>query len=113
MTTTVSDSKKVRVPARAWIYIEGTQAWADRNFPEGQDAEDRATTALWQKVHDAPTRKDGSAWLEMTQDEREIFLDYATAWVEGAADNAGPEDMDALADLRSLRSLISHLRGEA
>lgn len=101
---------KVRVPRRAWIYIEGTQAWADRNKPTIAP-EDAATAALWQRVANAPERKDGSCLVEMTDAEREVFLDYATAWVLGAADNAGPDDMDALADLRSLRSLINHLSG--
>jgi hypothetical protein len=99
---------KVRVPRRAWIYIEGTQAWADRN-KSTISPEDAATAALWQRVHDAPERKDGSSMIEMTDEERAIFLDYATAWILGARDNAGPDDMDALADLRSLQSLINHL----
>lgn len=107
MTTT---HPKVRVPRRAWIYIEGTQAWADRNKPTISE-EDATTAALWQRVHDAPVRRDGSSVLDMSDEERAIFLDYATAWVLGAADNAGPDDMDALADLRSLRSLIAHLEG--
>ena len=45
----------------------------------------------------------------MTRDERLLFLDYATAWILGPVDNAGPDDMDALVDLRSLGSLIRHL----
>lgn len=101
MTTTTS--KKVRVPRRAWIYIEGTQAWQNP-----QDDWDLAAKAVFQKVHDAPTRKDGSCTVELDAREREIFEDYATAWVLGPADNAGG-DMDALADLRSLRALINHL----
>lgn len=109
MTASVTD-KKVRVPARTLAFIEGTQAWADRNRPEVQDAEDRETAALWVKVADTARRKDGSRMVPLTQAEREIFLDYATGWILGPADNAGPEDMDALADLRSLRSLIDHLR---
>jgi hypothetical protein len=45
----------------------------------------------------------------MTDEERAVLLDYATAWEPGAADNAGPYDMDALADLRAIRSLIRSL----
>lgn len=105
---------KVRVPHRAMIYIEGTQAWADRNRPEvlAEDPDDVATAALWLKIDGTKPRKDGSRMVEMSAEDRETFLDYATAWVIGAADNAGPEDMDALADLRSLRSLINHLSAE-
>lgn len=109
MATTTGDTVKVRVPARAWIYIEGTQAWADRNRPEALAYDGAEAAALWLRVADTPGRKDGSRVLAMTKAEREVFLDYATAWVIGAADNAGPEDMDALADLRSLRSLIRYL----
>lgn len=103
---------KVRVPARAWIYIEGTQAWADSDRPDRLDIEDVGTAVLWQKILDTPRRKDGSRMVPMDADEREIFLDYATAWVIGCGENAGPEDMDALADYRSLTSLINHLRRE-
>lgn len=107
--TSTATTARIRVPRRAWVYIEGTQAWADRKFPERQDAEDRATAALWQRIADAPERQDGSVTVEMSPEERETFLDYATAWVCGAQDNAGPDDMDALSDLNSLRALIRRL----
>lgn len=101
---------KVRIPARAWAYIEGTQAWADRDRPEELAKDGAEAAAIWRKVHDAPTRKDGSCTVELSKEEREVFLDYATAWVLGPEDNAGPDDMDALHDLRSLRSLIGNLQ---
>lgn len=105
-------TRKVRVPARAWVYIEGTQAWADRHKLGRDDfdgTEDASTAKLWLKVADTKPLSDGSRMVPMTRDERLIFLDYATSWILGPQDNAGPDDMDALHDLRSLYSLIRHL----
>jgi hypothetical protein len=105
VTASVDGGRKVRISRRVWTFIEGTQAWADRNHPERQDAEGQATTALFQRIAAAPERTDGSCTVTMTDDERAVLDDYVTAWVLGAADNAGPGDTDALADLNVLRAL--------
>lgn len=95
---------KVRIPYRARIFIEGTQA-----YQNPLNDEDRVDGELFHRILSAPRRKDGSAMVELTGEERAIVLDYATAWVLGPEDNASFGDMDNLADLRSLRSLIKHL----
>lgn len=100
--------QRVRVPGRVMAtYLDGTQAWYDGD--KSTDEWDQTAHALFHRVMDAPTRKDGSAWVEMTPREREVFLNYAEAWVCGARDNAGPDDMDALSDLRAITSLIGWL----
>lgn len=108
-TATTREARKVRVSARSWFYATGTQAWADRDRPERQDAEDRATSALLLRIAAAPARKDGSRTVELSAEDRDVLLDYASAWVLGAVDNAGPDDPDATADLNALRALIRHL----
>jgi hypothetical protein len=92
---------RVRVPARvSATYLDGSQAW----YSPEEEAHD-----LFHRIADTPARKDGSRLVEMTDDERELMLNYAEAWEAGCRDNAGPDDMDALSDLRAMQSLIGYL----
>jgi hypothetical protein len=96
---------KVRIPHRARILIEGTQA-----YQHPLNDEDKADGELFHRIMGAPRRKDGSAMVEMSDEDRGILIDYASAWVIGASDNAGPDDPDATADLNALRSLLRWLQ---
>lgn len=108
MTTSASDTVLIRVgrPILA-TYLDGTQAWYDGDRSAGEF--DRIAHALFHRIADAPTRKDGSAAVRMTAAEREVMLSYAEAWEPGARDTVDPYDASTMADLNSIRSLIRQL----
>ena len=97
---------RARLTRRVWGFLEGTQAWADTRSgrPSHENPDD---LSLMRKVRDAPTRKDGSAIVDLTPGEVEALLSYAEAMERAAADNAW--EPDGLADLNAARGMLRRI----
>lgn len=94
---------KIRIPRRVLEHLSGSNAAQDKTDPDH---------AFMSRVLATPTRKDGSALVELTDAER---ADLADTWVEAMATGAeqnmhdGPE---SLADLNAARAALRQLTAE-
>lgn len=91
---------RVRLSYRVLEHLSGSQAATDRTQPDYE---------LFHKVLHAPTRKDGSAYLELTDEERAELLIYVEVFEIGASQNIYPGEADTLADLNAARAAVRAL----
>jgi hypothetical protein len=91
---------RVRFTRRVLEHLSGSQAATDSTQPD---------YALFRKVLDAPTRKDGSATLELSDEERAELLIYVEVFEIGASQNIYPGETDGLADLNAARAAVRAL----
>jgi hypothetical protein len=97
---------KVRVTRRVGEHLEGTQAWYDVSYdrPSREDAE---TLGLMRKYREAPTRKDGSRTVDLTDAELTVLWEYAESLAVVGSDNAW--EPDGLADLNAARACLRQI----
>ncbi|ASR86443.1 hypothetical protein I5J47_gp71 [Mycobacterium phage Arib1] len=100
---------KHRVTARVLSHLSGSQAWQSPT-PTYNNAVD---VALMAKLRDARRRADGSTTVDLADDEAAVLREYVDVMAIAAADNAGPGDPDATADLNAARAMLRRLDREA
>jgi hypothetical protein len=98
----------IRLTARILGHLDGAQATYDVRAGRVPDG-DEELGSLFRKVEAAPVRKDGSATVSLTPGEAVALRGYVEAQAAGAADNVGPDDPWALAELNACRALLRKL----
>lgn len=99
----------IRVPARVYAYLEGTQFAqdADTNWCRGNPP-GNAHERLWGRLAVTRPRADGSRWIDPPDDERDILRDYATTLATVARANIG-DDPNELADYNAAQAVLRSL----
>lgn len=102
---------KVRVSRPVSTWLEGSQAWAERDWPDSP--EEPADLSLMRKVAAAPARKDGSVTVDLTDAEVDALRLRADWLADCAADGIEPPqwggDNSALAELNAARGLMRQI----
>lgn len=104
---------KVRVTATVISDLEGSQAWCDRDKADTPEHPD--DLSLMRKVYAAPSRRDGSCTVDLTDAEVEALYLRADRLVDKSRDGIG-FDSSALGDFNAGAALmrqINWLRGDS
>ncbi|QNL29815.1 hypothetical protein SEA_WEBSTER2_47 [Mycobacterium phage Webster2] len=96
---------KYRVTARVLSHLSGSQAWQSPRPGYNTPADITAMT----KLRDARRRADGSTTVDLDDAEAAVLRGYVDVMAIAAADNAGPDDPDATADLNAARAMLRRL----
>jgi hypothetical protein len=102
---------KVRVSVTVSNDLEGSQAWCDIDKPDTREHPD--DLSLMRKVKEAPTRKDGSCTVDLTDAEVEALWMRADWLMDKSRDGIG-DDPSALGEYNAGAALmrqIARLRG--
>lgn len=97
---------KVRVSATVINDLSGSQAWYDIDKPDTD--EHPADLSLMRKVKQAPSRKDGSCTVELSQDELEALRLRADWLVDKSRDGIG-WDSSALGEYNAGAALLRQI----
>lgn len=96
----------IRITRRNLLFLSGTTAW-ENSGPRGYNRPEELE--LMRTIQTSRVRSDGSTEVNLTAAQRAILADYIDVFAIGAADNAGPWDTDATADLNSARALLRQI----
>src|SRR3954468_2113887 len=110
---------KIRVTHRVLDWLSGTGAWQRMESAARKpghtlvDLDAAARTEsdglFWLALFRAPRRKDGSRTVELDRDAALDLREWADYCAVANADEAGPEDTDALAELNAARGLMRQI----
>ena len=95
----------IRITHRPLLFLSETHAWKGPT-PGSKESPEEEVMRL---ISGVKPRKDGSKEVNLTAAQRAILADYIDVFAIGAADNAGPWDTDATADLNSARALLRQI----
>jgi hypothetical protein len=107
---------KVRVSRPVASWLEGSQAWAEQDRPDSREHPD--DLSLMRKIAAAPTRKDGSVTVDLTDDEVDALRQRADWLADCSRDGIEPPggDTSSLGEFNAACGLmrqIDRLRGTA
>jgi hypothetical protein len=98
---------KVRVSRRVISDLEGSQAWYEVDIPFSREHPD--DLSLIRKIRAAPSRKDGSCTVDLTEGELNALYMRADWLMDKSRDGISFGDRDALADYNAGRGLANQI----